>query len=177
MTRKLQIEQEHQQRAFDLYYAQGPKRSHDRVASELGVSVAAVKSWSRAFNWSKRVSEKDAEQTRRVADRVLSDHSDINNRNLKIVRAALLQTAKDISQGKVKPQMGDLERLMRFEEYLTSQRSPVGELPELTDPDALVERGLRLVRVVLEQHPKGREKVQAMLDEWDQERTNGSDRA
>lgn len=175
MTRKLQTEQEHQQRAFDLYYAQGPKRSHDRIAGELGVSVATVKSWSRAFDWSRRVSEKDAEQTRRIADRVLSDHSDINNRNLKIVRAALLQTAKDISQGRVKPQMGDLERLMRFEEYLTSQRRTESELPELTDPDALVERGLRLVRVVLEQHSKGREKVQAMLDEWDRGNASGPD--
>lgn len=164
MTPQLQTEQDHQKRAFELYYTQGSKRSHEKVARELGVSVASIKARSRSFSWSKRVSEKDAEQTRKLTDRVLSDQSEINNRNLKIVRAALLQTAKDISQGKVKPQMGDLERLMRFEEYLTSQRTQTGELPDLDDPIALRDRALRLLKSVLDTLPGAREKILEMLN-------------
>lgn len=177
MVRRLQAEQEHQQRAFDLYAAQGSRRSHGRVATELGVSLATVRLWSRSFDWSKRVAQRDADQTRKLADRVINDQSDINNRNLKIVRAALLQTAKDISQGKVKPQMGDLERLMRFEEYLTAQRSPTGELFDSDDPDELRDRALRLLKHALHKIPGGREKLMDMLaaDDAAQEPTHGSD--
>lgn len=175
MVRRLQAEQEHQQRAFDLYVAQGGRRSHARVASELGVSLATVRLWSRSFDWAQRVAQKDADQTRKLADRVLSDQSDINNRNLKIVRAALLQTAKDISNGKVKPQMGDLERLMRFEEYLTAQRTSSGELTDTDDPQALCERALRLVMMVVNQCPGGREKLLAMLNSNEEDPTHGRD--
>lgn len=121
-------EHDRHKRAFETYYAQGGSRSHDRVAKELSVSLATVKAWSRSFGWQRRVDERDAQVAREVADRSLQSGVDETERNLKIVRVALMKLAKGIADGKVKMQLGDLDRLIRLETFLRDGSS---------DPDAL----------------------------------------
>lgn len=125
MARRLQAEQEHQKRAFELYHAQGGKRSHEKVARELGVSVATVKAWSRSFNWAKRLAERDAAVARQVADQTLKSEVDELDRNKKIVQMALLKVAKAINADKVKVQVGDLDRLIRLQTFLAGDYIPV----------------------------------------------------
>jgi len=116
--RRRQTEHDRHKRAFEIYYSQGGSRSHDRVARELSVSLATVKAWSRSFGWQRRVEERDAQVAREVADRSLQSGVNETERNLKIVRVALLKLAKGIADGKVKIQMGDLDRLIRLETFL-----------------------------------------------------------
>jgi len=125
MVRQLQAEQEHQKRAFEQYYAQGGKRSHEKVASELGVSAATVKLWSRSFGWAKRVAERDATVARQVADQTLRSGVDELGRNKKIVQMALIKVAKAINSDKVRVQVGDLDRLIRLQTFLEGGYAPV----------------------------------------------------
>ena len=115
----LRIEKEHQKRAFECYYALGVKRSYKRVAQEMGVSVSAVKLWSRSFGWLQRVQERDADVARQVADRAIQSNTETLGRNQKIVQLALIKLAKAIADGKVRMQLGDLERLVRLQAFLS----------------------------------------------------------
>lgn len=113
-----QTEQERHKQAFEHYVAQGPGRSHQRTAEALGVSLAAVKAWSRAFGWKQRLAERDAETTRKMADQAQTTGVVEGHRNLKIVHLGLLTLAKGIKEGRIKGQMSDVDRLIRLEEDL-----------------------------------------------------------
>lgn len=138
MTQQLPAEREHQHRAFERYFAQGGKRSHERVANELGVSVASVKSWSRRFNWSQRLAERDATVARQVADQTLKSDVDELGRNKKIVQMALVKVAKAINADKVRVQIGDLDRLIRLQSYLDGYVE--GQTWESLPPEDLARR-------------------------------------
>lgn len=105
------------ERAFELY-ASMAKRSYGRVAQELGVSTSSVKAWSREHLWRKRLTEREVEHARQIADRVESGPDPDNVRNLKIVRVAILKIARAIAEGRVKATMGDLDRMVKLEERL-----------------------------------------------------------
>ncbi|MFH1219366.1 MAG: hypothetical protein V1694_02820 [Candidatus Eisenbacteria bacterium] len=51
-------------------------------------------------------------------------------RNLKIIEMGLLQVAKAMAEGKVKPTVSDLDRLIRLEEFLREERK-AGEQTKL----------------------------------------------
>ncbi|MFH1312074.1 MAG: hypothetical protein ABIJ00_02500 [Candidatus Eisenbacteria bacterium] len=111
-------EQEHQKKAFEFYYGQGEGRSYRLVAEEFGVSLATVKGWGRAFGWKDRARARDAEVTMALADRGIKDATQKAVRNRKIVEMGLMQVAKAIAEGKVRPTVSDLDRLIRLEEFL-----------------------------------------------------------
>ena len=115
----LKTEQEHHKRAFEIYYAQGVKRSYDRLGKELGISASTVKSWSLSFGWSARIAERDASAARHIADRTLQSTAEELSRNKRIVTMALMKVAKAVADGKVRIQMADLDRLIRLEQLLS----------------------------------------------------------
>jgi len=132
--------------AFELYRSLGTRRSYRKVAAHFDVSTSAVKLWATKHNWQDRIREHDAENARQTADRVLQSNDDEIDRNLKIVRVALMKVARAIAEGRVKIQMGDLDRLVRLEGYLGEQRNlnhPT-DLSNLSD-DQLMERARDLV--------------------------------
>ena len=88
------------------------------VPPEIGVSASTVKLWSRSFAWPKRIAERDATVARQIADQSLQSTVDELGRNKKIVQMALVRLAKAIADGKVKMQMGDLDRLIRLQAHL-----------------------------------------------------------
>ncbi|MFH1220080.1 MAG: hypothetical protein V1694_06460 [Candidatus Eisenbacteria bacterium] len=57
-----------------------------------------------------------------VAERSMKDGIERGVRNLKIIEMGLLQVAKAIADGKVKPTVSDLDRLIRLEEFLREER-------------------------------------------------------
>ena len=116
--RLLKAEQDHHRKAFELYYEQGERRTHKRVARDLGVSTSTIKLWSRSFDWRGRIAERDAETARRVADRVLETRVGERARNTRIVHMALVKLAKGIAEDRVRMQMGDLDRLIRLQDEL-----------------------------------------------------------
>jgi transposase len=120
------IEQEHHKKAFEFYYGMGEGRNYNKVAEEFGVSVGAVKLWGRSFGWKRRIGERDAEVARALADENTKDGLERATRNRKIVGLALVQVAKAIAEGKVKPTISDLDRLIRLEEFLREEQKAEG---------------------------------------------------
>lgn len=159
----LLTEQDRHKQAFELYRSQGARRSYAQVASALGVSASAVKLWSRSFGWGRRLQELEAHEVNQKANQVMSSRLEVIHRNLKIVRAALLRTAREVAQGRVKAQMGDLDRLIRLEEYLHDQ-APASEDPH-PDDDAgyWCARAVEMARRVIAVHPAGRDMLRELI--------------
>ena len=91
MPRRLKTELPHQQEAFERYCAMGTSRSYARLSSEVGVDVSTIKLWGRSFQWTERIRERDMQTARQIADRALQDGLAESDRNLKIVRVALIR--------------------------------------------------------------------------------------
>ena len=117
-NRHLVREQAHQVRAFEYYYSLGESRSYDKVATEINVSPSTVKNWGRSFGWKQRLMERDLEVAREIAGRSLSDEINYKERNLKIVNLAMVKLARAIVAGDVKWSVGDLDKLVRLENFL-----------------------------------------------------------
>lgn len=133
-TNRLQVEQEHQRRAYEHYAAQSGRRSYRGTAEAFGVSPSTVKLWSRSFSWRERIRERDAETARRVVDQTLQTQVHERGRRRKIVHMALLKLAKGIADGGVRMQLGDLERLIRLQDYLDGRpRNP----ERMSDPEEI----------------------------------------
>lgn len=119
MSRKTLVQEQGRHRqAFEAYYAQSGKRSYRKLADQLGVSQSTVKLWAKSFDWAKRTKERDAEVARQAADQAIDSQVNLLTRDQKIVHMALVKLAKGIADGKVKMQMGDLDRLIRLRTYL-----------------------------------------------------------
>ena len=120
-TRTLAKEQDHHERAFEFYYALGENRSYEKVAAEFRAGLSTVKLWGRSFRWKQRIRERDMEVAREVASRTLTDEVTHRERSLRIVQVALVQLARAIVDGKVKMTLGDLDKLIRLEAFLSDQ--------------------------------------------------------
>lgn len=126
-------EQEHHKKAFELYYSLGDRRSYKQLADKLGVSPSTIKLWSGMFHWRQRTRERDADVARRLADQTQQSHADERGRNRKIVHLALMRLAKGIADGKVRMQLGDLDRLIRLQSFLDDPPPKPGELKSPED--------------------------------------------
>jgi len=134
-------EQEHHKKAFELYYGLGDGRSYKRLATQLGLSPSTIKHWSGLFHWRQRISEREADAARRLADHTQQTQTNERGRNRKIVQLALMKLARGIADGKVRMQMGDLDRLIRLQSFLdTSPLKP----EDLRRPEDIVEYILRV---------------------------------
>ena len=114
-------EKKRHERAFESYYALGSTRSLSKLAKSLGVAHSTVKLWSRRYGWQHRVAERDAEVAEIVKARTLDDDVDHKVRNQRLVRAAILATAKQIAEGKIRASFSDLDKLMRLEAFLKDE--------------------------------------------------------
>jgi hypothetical protein len=133
-------ETEKHQRAFEVYYSLGPSRSLPIVAKRVGASVGAVKKWSRVFNWKQRVEDREAAVSGIVRERVTTGEVDRRSRNLKIVKAGIVATARAIADGKIKPSLADLERMMRLEAEVELEQhrgEPGGEFHRMSLEEVL----------------------------------------
>lgn len=128
---RLRAEQEHHLKAFEMYYAQGEKRSLVRLAAQMGIAVATAKSWARSFGWRKRMAERDASIARQVADEAISSASQTQSRSRKLIELATNRLAKAMLNGQIKYQLADLERLIRLQAFLDAEANRVdGRTPE-----------------------------------------------
>ena len=120
-VRTLVSEQPHHERAFEHYYALGEKRAYSKVAKKFGVAPSTVKLWGKSFGWKRRVRERELQVAREMAGRTLKDEVNHRERNLQIVHMALVQLAKAVADGRVKMNLGDLDRLIRLESFLRDE--------------------------------------------------------
>ena len=98
----------------------------------LGVSISAVKLWARSFGWQARIQERDADSARHLADRSLQSGPEERVKQHKIVQLAMMRLAKAIAEGKVRMQLGDLDRLIRLSAFLEGydESKGFGKTPE-----------------------------------------------
>lgn len=113
--------------AFAIYQSLGDQRTYKEVAAQMGVALATIKRWAKAGNWQFRLHEELAKAARELHDRYTAGLIAQNERNLKIVRAALMSLAKDVSERKIKGQYSDIARLLQLEKELMSAERPASE--------------------------------------------------
>jgi len=90
--------------AFNYYYALGPERSYSRVALKFHKAVSTVEKWGKAYNWQARVEEREVEKRKKVVEQAIVEKElDYAARNLKIIRRGILECAKAIQSGELKP--------------------------------------------------------------------------
>ncbi|MBZ0270087.1 hypothetical protein K8I85_18195 [bacterium] len=106
------------ERAFEAYFALGPKRSLAKVARQLDVPDSTIKRWSRVNDWQTRVADRDHDIARVAAGKSVQAGVDASVRNRQIVQMALVQAARQIAEGKVRCTVSDLDRLIRLEAFL-----------------------------------------------------------
>ncbi len=133
--RPIQRETPRHHEAFELYVAQGGRRSYRAVARATGVSVLAVQHWARSFDWPARVAERDVGIARKLARRTDATivqvkaryHSMIN----KIVEALCRHhLGKDLRSLRHPEDttLTDLERLVRLDLMLLGEPDLVARL-------------------------------------------------
>ncbi len=121
--------------AFEIYVAQGGRRSYRVVAQETGVTVMAVRRWARSFDWQTRVRGRDAGVAQKLArktDQTIVQvkaryHSMIN----KIVEALCKHhLGKDLRELRYpeRTTLSDLERLIRLDLMLLGEPDLVARL-------------------------------------------------
>jgi len=54
--------------AFETYYLLGRKRTMRRVAIAMGLHHASISNWARAFDWHKRIIERDNKLAKRIQE-------------------------------------------------------------------------------------------------------------
>ena len=111
-------EKGHHRRAFEYYYSLGEGRTYQKVAKGLKVSIQSVKLWGQKFDWGKRLFEREAEVARAMAAKSIETEVSTRTRNKQLIQLALVQLAKAIAEGKIRMNLGDLDRLIRLDSFL-----------------------------------------------------------
>ena len=115
--------------AFERYHAMGPSRSLARLAVESEVSESALKTWSREFRWAERLEERSRQVAETLAKETASNEVDERKQDQQMVRLGLVQVAKALYEGRIRPTMSDLDRLLRLKRELAEE---VRERQDLT---------------------------------------------
>jgi hypothetical protein len=115
-------ERERHRLAFERYAAMGPSRSLTRLAKELGVSESAVKQWSRELGWTERVERHNREVADTLAKESVRNDADERKGDEQLVRLGMVQIAKALVEGRIKPTMSDLDRMIRLKRDLAEAR-------------------------------------------------------
>jgi len=123
-------ETQRHQKAFELFVALGDGRTYRQVAQQMGVALATIKRWAKAFSWQTRVQERDAHVARRIADHHLEAAIEDSERKRKLVRVALIRLGQAIAQGKIRMQLSDLDRLIRLDGLLSGHPDELLEIPK-----------------------------------------------
>jgi hypothetical protein len=133
--RPIQRETPRHHEAFELYVAQGGRRSYRAVARAIGVSVLAVQHWARSFDWPTRVRGRDAGIAQKLAKRTDESivqvkaryHSMINKIVEALCRHHLGKDLKELRHPE-NTTLTDLERLVRLDLVLLGEPDLVARL-------------------------------------------------
>lgn len=102
--------------AFEVYYNLGEKRSMGEVAKIIGKNKATVARYSRSFNWTKRVKDRDEKVHEAIAQKSIETNvlSKVAYRSM--IRELVEEAKVMIADGKLKIRnILDLERVMRLD--------------------------------------------------------------
>ena len=110
--------------AFDYYYGLGVDRSYSKVALKFQKAVSTVEKWGKTYNWQNRVEERDTKKRKKANEQAIVEKElDYTQRNLKIIRRGILEHAKAIQEGQLKPSYKVLIDLIHMEHRLVTGTS------------------------------------------------------
>lgn len=115
-------EKERHRLAFERYAAMGPGRSLTRLAKEMNVSESAVKQWSRELRWTERLEARSREAAENLAKESVRDEVDERKGDEQMVRLSLVTIAKALVEGRIKPTLADLDRMLRLKRGLAAEQ-------------------------------------------------------
>lgn len=99
-------------KAFEYYYKLGEKRNAKKVADKFKVSVSAVYTWSKTFNWKERVIERDKDNAKWLIEKTNSTVVQDLVEFKRIIKDSISRYADKLGKGKVDITTSDLIRLM-----------------------------------------------------------------
>ncbi len=135
MAKRVKRETQRHLEAFELYVAQGGRRSYRQVARAMGTSIGAVKLWSLSFDWPVRARRRDAGIARKLAKKTDQTIVQVKARYHVIVHKFVealckYHLGKDLRELRhpEKTTLTDLERLVRLDLMLLGQPDLVARL-------------------------------------------------
>ncbi len=154
------------QEAFDLYYSMGEKRSCGKVGVKLGFSETSVLKWRKAFNWEKRVEQRDIDTAKKMqakTDKAVlntkADYRQMIQDNIKMTRALMATmidpATKKLKAGIAAKSINDYDKLSATLERLV--KLDLGLIGERAELDGVEE--LRITIVSKKTEPEGGEDV------------------
>jgi hypothetical protein len=114
-------EKEAHLKAFETYFEMGPTRSLSKLSDRLGISRSALRDWSMAFRWQERIDERGRDVAKVMASRSIRTEAEDRSKQRQLVQLALVTVARQIAEGRVRGNMGDLDRLIRLERFLEGE--------------------------------------------------------
>lgn len=127
MGRVLRQSERHAQ-AFEFWVALGADRTYAEVARRFQVSVQSIGTWSRAFDWEKRLSEREKIVQDLVAQKAVEDEAKSRADALKICRAVQVRFAESLNRGTALIGAGDFEKAVKLELLLRGKATDRTEL-------------------------------------------------
>lgn len=89
-------ESERHAQAFELWYALGADRTYAEVARRFHTTVQSIGTWSRAFEWDKRLQAREKVVRELVGQKAVEDEAQARADALKICRASIIRYAQSL---------------------------------------------------------------------------------
>lgn len=111
-------ERERHRLIFEKYAAQGAGRSLARLSKEEGIPLSTLKAWSRDLRWGDRLEQRAKAVAETVAKTSVQSEADEQVQDQQVVRLALFKVAKAVAEDRIRPTLGDLDRMLRLKREL-----------------------------------------------------------
>ena len=113
--------------AFEYYYALGVDRSYAKVAIKYRKAISTIEKWGKTYLWRAKIEERENEKRKKATEQAIVEKElDHTQRNLKIIRRGILECAKGIQSGTLKPSYKVLVDLIEAERKILTGN--VGEI-------------------------------------------------
>lgn len=120
------VESLQQKEAFELYYSLGSKRKGELVAKKFKRTSRTIYEWSRRFNWTERVIQRDIQVGKEVAHRNTSAVIDEKANYRKMIKLGMMEFVQDLREGKCKiKNLADFERMVKLDLTLMGEASEI----------------------------------------------------
>lgn len=117
------------QYGFEIYYALGDNRTHQKVAEIMNKSLPTVQGWSKKYNWTEKVKQRDYEILEKLRQKNTEMIIEDRTKYREIIKQAIEQFRQNLEQGKVNVRnITALEKLVKLDLLLTGQATEIQEV-------------------------------------------------
>lgn len=114
--KKPKVETLEMRQVFEEYYMMGNDRSFSKLVEKVGLSMTTIKRYSGAFNWAKRIEQRDLDNTKEIERR--TNEIVVNSKAMyrETIKTLTDQFIRDVKEGKIKIRnILDYERIVRLD--------------------------------------------------------------